>query len=195
MTSSSLVPAAMPPSPIKRGAADPVFVHFSSFSQLSIHRTCTHQHDAAAEHSAGAEEYDVLVRREGKRRGFNEQLVACDQYHQFPAALLDAAYRSVVNASSRAHSTHDVEFQRLQQCAIQRRASTKRQRRHEVKSNAAQTKTLKQEWSVFLRSLQDIAPISSINDDKPLTEVQHSSCFHAAFSLSTHRWTLLSVLL
>ena len=167
MTSSSHVPAA----PIKRGAADPVFLHFSSFSELSLHRTCTHQHDTSAEGGAGPEQYELLVRQESKRRG----LAACGLSHQLPAALLDAAYRSVVNAASRAHSTNDAEFQRLQRCAIKRRASTKTKKRrlHEAMSNAIPTETLKPEWPAFLRSLEDIAPIPSIiNDDKPLTEVQ-----------------------
>jgi hypothetical protein len=37
---------------------------------------------------------------ESQRRGLDEHLAACDLHHEFSAALLDAAYRLVVNATS-----------------------------------------------------------------------------------------------
>ena len=95
----------------KRGAAGAVFLHFVSFSQLSIHRTCLQLLDAADDD----QRYEQLVRREAQRRGVEEQSAA--SFYQrplFSATLVDAAYRSVVNATSRAGSTHEVEFRRLQ---------------------------------------------------------------------------------
>ena len=45
---------------------------------------------------------------------------------RFSTALLDAAYHSVVNASSRRHSTNEAQFLRLRACAIQKQENIDR---------------------------------------------------------------------
>ena len=104
----------------KRGAADPVFLHFASFSHLSVHRSCTLQRQPRL--NGDAEPYEELVRREAQRRGLAEPSAEFCQCHPFSDPPLDAAYHSVVNATSRARSTNDAEFVRLQQAAMKREA-------------------------------------------------------------------------
>ena len=156
----------------KRGASDPVYLHFASFSQLSIHRTCTQQHqqhqqhqqfqDAAADECNGAEQFAELVRREVNRRRLVEQSIEFYHPHPFSASLLDAAYHSVVNATSRARSTNDAEFGRLREGAMQRekRRSTARLRTPLCPSASTSNSTTTKEWTSLVHLFAVAAPMS-----------------------------------
>lgn len=148
----------------KRGASDPVFLHFTSFSQLSVHRTCTLQQQYQGDDNV--ESYEALVRREAERRRLGgEQPVEFYRPHAFSAALLDAAYHSVVNATSRARSTNDAQYVRLRQAAMKRekRRSVKRPRLAEVPNDA---------------SVASTPSIINTPDAMALTEQQRSALVH-----------------
>ena len=114
---------------VRRGVADPVYLYFSSFVQLAIHRMCgqllgaalTGRPGGSSNSDAVADRYGVLVRREAERRGVSKDVVETFspyRLHHFSEAQFDAAHRSVVNAKSRARTTNEEEYSRLRQRAL-----------------------------------------------------------------------------
>lgn len=137
-TSSSTLPSCDSTTQTRRGATHPVFLHFTSFYQLSLHRTCARREDAEKGETGEADgtniperkRYALLVQMEAARRRLRQRPQQPDGHEdawptdsmqrRFSTALLDAAYHSVVNASSRRHSTNEVQFLRLRTGAIQK---------------------------------------------------------------------------
>ena len=185
---------------VYRGAADPVYLFFSSFLQLSVHRACTHLLESASScgcKDTDAERYDVLVQCEVTRRGANKDLVEMYRPYHFSVALLDAAHRSVVNATSRARGTNEAEYARLRQCAIdkQSKKTLKRARPATAEDAAAPPQVMPTtgEWPAFLRSLEEIAPVPPLDSIQatPLNEVlpvPSTSTKHQALAARRHRF-------
>ena len=194
---------------VHRGAADPVYLHFSSFLQMSVHRACTHLLDGYKDKDAGndvdddvnAEQYSMLVQNELERCGVDKSLAETFQPYQpyhFSATLLDVAHRSVVNATSRARSTNDAEYGRLRKCALDKQSKKSLKRPKTAASAPAPltasgplavalsapsqgAKLTPSEWPAFLRSLEEIAPVPSMDDSwktTTLTEVRHTKLRH-----------------
>ena len=96
---------------------------------------------------------------------------------QHSVALLDAAHRSVVNATSRARGTNEAEYARLRQCAIDKQSKKmlKRARPATAEDAAAPPQVMPTtgEWPAFLRSLEEIAPVPPLDSIQatPLNEV------------------------
>lgn len=136
---SSALPSCDSTTQTRRGATHPVFLHYTSFYQLSVHRTCNRREDTDKGETRradgrnapeGERHYALLVRMEVTRRrqrqrpqqpdGHEEAWATTSMRRRFSTALLDAAYHSVVNASSRRNSTNEAQFLRLRACAIQK---------------------------------------------------------------------------
>jgi hypothetical protein len=77
--------------PRRRGVAHLIFLHYTSFAELSVHR-------ASAERAAD----------------------------RFASSGLEAAFRSVINATSRKRSTHEIEYSRLRGAALRRQQKERR---------------------------------------------------------------------
>ena len=148
--------------PGKRGSSDPIFRHFASFAQLSVHRTCSlrqeHERVLADDLACGsADTYEVLLRQEAERRGLRDQPAEFCQPHLFSLSELDTAYRSVVNATSRARSKNETQFLRLRQMAMQR---------------AKKKKTMKTSRALLaLTSSSNRAVVTSLVDKERFTEL------------------------
>jgi hypothetical protein len=77
--------------PRRRGLAHLIFLHYTSFAELSVHR-------ASAEPATD----------------------------RFSSSVLEAAFRSVINATSRKRSTHEIEYSRLRGTALRRQQKERR---------------------------------------------------------------------
>ena len=155
-------------------------------------------HDA----SQGEQRYEQLVREESARQGVAvQQLAALFQRPTFSAALLEAAHGTVISATSKKRSSHEIQFQRLQRSAMKRRATTSRVRHRASRAKPAeatlQSDTRKQDWDALLRSLEHIAPVPPASDEKTLSEVSEAvdTAASAALAVADSPLCLLPVAL